>query len=897
MYNFRTMRRLAAWPGLFLFGLLFLGTMVFSAAQEPPRKETDPPRKTYRAARAGETAPVVDGRIDEASWDNGAWEGGFVQNTPYEGREPSEPTSFKILYDSKYIYIAVRAFDSKPESIEKRLSRRDNGGGDAVSVGIDSLYDRLTAFVFTVNAAGVKSDQLLVNNGQSNGNEEDMSWDPIWDTAVSSDDKGWSAEMRIPLSQLRFGVKDEQVWGLQVRRSLFRASESSDWQPIPRNAPGLVHMFGDLRGLDGLAAPHQIEIMPYAVGSLLSSRAVPGNPFATGRDHKLMGGVDGKVGVTSDLTMNFTINPDFGQVEADPSVVNLTAYETFFQEKRPFFVEGRNIFDYQIMGGDGDFADDNLFYSRRIGRYPQLSPAVDGYLDMPAATTILGAFKLTGKTKSGFTIGVLESVTARENAATFAAGTEGKAVVEPLSNYFVLRAQKDWNAGATVLGAMLTAVNRERDGGAYDALHRAAYSGGIDFVHSWGNRNYYLTFKAVASHVRGTAEAILNTQLSPVRYFQRPDAGYLSVEPGRMSLSGTGGTFEIGKQGGGRWLYVAGVTWRSPELELNDTGYLRQTDIIMSYLWAGYRITEPFGPFRQFNVNFNGWTGYNFGGENIFKGGNVNFNLDLKNYWYVGFGYNPQGSNLSASALRGGPSLYWPSGDSAWIYIQTDSRKKIRFSISGNGARRGSGDMTSWNVTPAMTVIPGPSFQVSLAPSYSRSHSILQYVGTRTFGNESRYIFGTIDQETLSLTLRLTYCLTPDLTIQYYGMPFVSAGAYRDFKRILASRSKNAAERYGLFGDDAVYDPETAAFQVDENRDGIVDYSFGKPDFNFRQFRSNLVLRWEYIPGSALYVVWSQGRTAFLPDGSFSYGRDLDGLFDTHPENVFLIKFSYCFQL
>ncbi|MBN1940496.1 MAG: carbohydrate binding family 9 domain-containing protein [Candidatus Aminicenantes bacterium] len=876
---------------------LFLFSTELALPQDQAGNSVEPVRKAYRTVRAGDPAPVIDGRIDEACWDRASWESGFIQRDPYEGREPSEQTSFKILYDDKSIYIGIRAHDSRPDSIEKRLSRRDNAGGDTVTIGFDSLYDRLTAFVFSVNAAGVKSDQLLVNNGQSNGDEEDMSWDPIWDTAVSSDSQGWTAEMCIPFSQLRYGVKDDQVWGLQVRRFLFRANETSDWQLIPRNAPGFVHLFGDLRGLEDLASPRQVEIMPYAVGSLLSARSVPGNPFATGHDQTLMGGLDGKIGLTSDLTMNFTVNPDFGQVEADPSVVNLTAYETFYQEKRPFFVEGRNIFDYQVMGGDGDFADDNLFYSRRIGRYPQLSPAVDGYMEMPAATTILGAFKLTGKTKSGFSIGVLNSVTARERAATFSAGAEGNAVVEPLTNYFALRAQKDWNGGATVLGAMVTAVNRERDGGAYDALHRAAYSGGIDFSHSWGNRNYYLSFKAVTSHVQGTSESILGTQISPVHYFQRPDAGYLSVDPGRMSLSGTGGSFEIGKQGGGRWMYVAGVTWRSPELELNDMGYLRQTDVLMSYLWAGYRITEPFGPFRSFNVNVNGWTGYNFGGENIFKGGNVNFNLNLKNYWFVGFGYNPQGSVLSSSALRGGPSLFWPSGDSAWLFVQTDSRKKVRFSLSGNAVHRGGRDMTSWGLTPSLTVIPGPAFNVSLSPSYSKTHTILQYVGTRAFGNETRYIFGTIDQETLALTLRLTYCLSPDLTIQYYGMPFVSAGAYRDFKRILNSRAKNDNDRYRLYGSEAVFNPTSSSYQVDENRDGVVDYSFGAPDFNFRQFRSNLVLRWEYIPGSALYVVWSQGRTGFLPTGAFDFGRDLQGLFDTHPENVFLVKFSYCFQL
>ncbi len=851
-----------------------------------------------RAIRIGESVPVIDGRLVESAWDNGSWESGFVQRDPYEGREPSEQTSFKILYDDKNVYVGVRAHDSRPDLIEKRLGRRDQAGGDVVLVALDSLHDHLTAYVFSVNAAGVKTDQIVANNGlSSGGEEEDMSWDPIWDAAVSSDDQGWSAEMRIPLSQLRFGAKDEQEWGLQVLRSLFRTNETSEWQLIPRNAPGWVHLFGELEGLAGLAAPHQVEIMPYAVGSLMSSRPVPGNPFATGRDRRLRSGLDGKVGVTSDLTLNLTINPDFGQVEADPSVVNLTAFETFFQEKRPFFVEGRNLFDFRLTSGDGDFSFDNLFYSRRVGRSPQFTPGGPGFVDMPAAATILGAFKLTGKTKSGFSLGLMESVTSRESASVFHDEVYTDVAVEPLTNYFAARVQKDWNSGATVLGGMITAVNREAAGGSFGTLHRAAYSGGIDFSHSWGNRNYYLSFKAVTSHVRGTAEAILATQLSPIRYFQRPDAGYVGVDLRRTSLTGTGGHFEIGKQGGGRWTYAAGVTWRSPELELNDAGYLRQTDMIMAFIWAGYRITEPFGPFRQVNVNFNGWGGFNFGGETIFKGGNVNLNLTLKNEWSVGFGYNPQGSSLSSAALRGGPSLYWPGGNHFWGYVGTDSRRKVQLSFFGNAGRRGPGDMVSWSLSPQLTVIPGSAFQVSLAPSYSRHHNVLQYAGTRTAGEEPRYLFGTIDQETLSLTLRMTYCLTPDLTIQYYGMPFVSAGAYRDFKKIMNSRSPIAGERFLRLGEAAVYDPSARQYRVDENGDGTADYTFGNPDFNVREFRSNLVLRWEYTPGSALYVVWSQGRTGFLPEGSFDYGRDLGGLFDTHPDNVFLIKFSYCFQL
>lgn len=880
---------------LLLLAFSLAGSGLTVQAKNAP---ADPPKKSYLAARVEAAPPAIDGRLDEEAWAKAAWESGFIQSRPYEGREPTEKTAFKILYDEKSVYLAVRAHDSAAASIERRLARRDEANGDTVTVAFDSLFDHLTAFVFTVNAAGVKADQLLVNDGVSSNDEDDMSWDPIWDAAASVDAEGWSAEIRVPLSQIRFGDKPEQVWGLQVQRTLFRNNESSDWQPIPRDASGLVHMFGELRGLAGLIPPHQIEIMPYSVGRLQSYRPVPGNPYADGREQSLVGGVDGKVGVTSDLTLNFTVNPDFGQVEADPSVVNLTAFETFYEEKRPFFVEGRAIINFQLTGGDGDFSQDNLFYSRRVGRNPQYYPSAGGFVDMPEATTILGAFKLTGKTKSGLSIGVLDSLTALENAGLSAGGLAAEIPVEPLTNYFALRAQKDFNRGATIIGGMMTAVNRSLKSDNLSFLHDAAYAGGIDFYHSWKAKNYYFSFKAIVSRVEGSPEAILRTQLSPVHYFQRPDAGHVEVDPARTALSGTGGSLEFGKTGGGHWMYVAGATWRSPGLELNDMGYLRYGDAGMQFVWVGYRIWEPFGPFRSVNINFNQWTGWNFAGERIFAGGNVNLNAQFKNYWNAGGGYNIQGQSLSQSALRGGPSLRSAAGRSVWFNVMSDMRKKVRLTLFGNGYWRVNGDGENWSWSPGLMVVPNAALQLSLMPTYSTNRNVLQYVGTRDFGGEKRYVFGKIDQTTLGLTVRLNFSLTPDLSIQLYGMPFVSAGRYAAFKRITDSRAKDLDARYRVFGaSELAYDAAARTYRVDENADGTADYSFGNPDFNAREFRSNLVLRWEYLPGSTLFVVWSQGRSGYFGDGSFDFGRDLDGLFGIHPHDVFLVKFSYCFQL
>jgi len=882
--------------------ILILTTGLFGAkAKTQTRPQTAPATlalKTCMAYRINPRPPVIDGKLDDEAWVKHDWQGGFVQSDPYEGREPSEKTSFKILYDDKALYVAIRAEDSQPGKIERRMSRRDQMGGDTVSVAIDSMFDHLTAYVFTVNAAGVKSDQILVNDGNNSGNgDPDMSWDPIWDTATTLNGQGWTAEMRIPFSQIRFGNKEEQVWGFDVRRILFRNNETSYWQLIPRNASGFVHLFGELRGLAGLTAPHQVELMPYSVAGLHFYRAVSGDPFSKGSDTKFLGGLDGKVGVTSDLTLNFTINPDFGQVEADPSVVNLTAFETYFEEKRPFFVEGRNIFNFHLMGGDGDFAQDSLFYSRRIGRYPQYAPSVDGFLDVPQAPTILGAFKLTGKTKSGLSLGILDSVTARETADFYSGGITSDLPVEPLTNYLALRAQQDFNGGATIVGGMLTAVNRSLGDSDLRFLHGQAYAGGIDIFHSWSNKNYYVSFKAIVSRVQGTPEAILETQESPVHYFQRPDADYLGVDPNRTSLSGTGGTLEFGKQGGGHWLFVAGATWRSPGLELNDIGYLMSADTAMQYIWVGYQIWEPFGPFRSLNVNLNEWTGWNFGGENIFKGGNINLWGQLKNYWSAGFGFNVNGEGLSASALRGGPSLRQAPARSLWFQVQTDVRQKVRLSFMGQGTYRINGDYNNWSWQQGLTIVPSAALQLSLMPLYMTNRSVLQYVATTAFDGADRYLFGSIRQKTLGLTIRLNYSLTPDLSIQLYAMPFISAGKYTDFKRITDSRAKDYAQRYALLGSAISYDAAAGQYNVDENGDGAADYSFSDPAFNFRQFRANLVVRWEYVPGSTLFVVWSQGRTGTLMDGAFDLGRDVNGLFGLHPDNAFLVKFSYCFQL
>ncbi len=853
-------------------------------------------RKIYTTKHVNPKPPEIDGVMDEPVWESVAWATGFTQRQPNEGEPATQKTAFKILYDDKNLYVGVHAYDTHPDSIVKRMSRRDGFEGDWIEINIDSYLDHRTAYSFNVNVSGVKGDEAVSNDGDN----WDANWDPVWYVDTSVDDQGWVAEMQIPFSQLRFSHKDEHVWGFQISRKLYREDEISVWQFIPRDSRGWVNRFGEIHGLSHISMPRRIELLPFTMGQTEKFKGEAGNPFATGHDSKLDFGLDGKIGVTSHLNLDFTFNPDFGQVEADPSVVNLTAYETRFDEKRPFFIEGSNILDYKFMIGNGDFGYDNLFYSRRIGAYPHHEPDTgdDEYLDMPESASILGALKLTGKTQNGYSIGVLEAVTSKENAEIDNLGKRRKEAVEPMTNYFIGRMLKDYNEGASHIGMMVTNTYRDLHDASLNFLNKNATTGGIDWTHQWKNRTYTFVFNNVFSHVQGSREAILETQEASPRYYQRPDADHLKLDPKRTSLTGFGGTSYFAKFGGEHFQYIAGATWRSPGLELNDMGYLRQADVIMEFIWWQYRIQKPFSIFRYFYLGFNQWKGWNFGGEDTFSGGNIYMDLQFKNQWYAGGTVSVNGRDLNVSALRGGPSLYLPSRWGFYSYLQTDNRKALR--LSGDNYHSISNDKISFqhNYSIDLTWRPINALSISAGPFYNINKDNLQYIDTFEKDEENRYVFGRIDQKTVGMTLRFTYCITPNLTIQYYGQPFVSAGKYTHLKRITDPRASEYKDRFHEFvGNEISYDPDWEGYDIDEDIDGATDYSFDKPDFNFRQFRSNLVVRWEYTPGSTLYFVWSQNRTGDDNIGDFSFRNDMNQLFEVYPHDVFLIKINRWFSL
>lgn len=849
------------------------------------------PKKEYFAGECTKNEISVDGRLDEAAWQKATWQDDFIQYEPSEGKKPSQKTEFAILLDENYIYVGFKCYDTSPDSIVQRLTRRDEQDGDFVAVQFDSYFDKRTAFSFMANAAGIKYDFMISNDGET----EDNTWDPIWMVKTSKDNQGWNSEMKIPLTQLRFEGGLEQTWGLQVGRMLFRKQEVSLWQASSKKTSGWVSQYGELKGLKNLKSRKVTDIMPYVVARTDRFEKEADNPFKqSGKKNQIDGGIDGKIGLTNNLTLDFTINPDFGQVEADPSQVNLTSFETFFQEKRPFFIEGKNILSFPLMFGDGDLAAENLFYSRRIGRRPHNSPDLNDneYIKAPEFTSILGAAKVTGKTKTGWSLGLLESMTSEE-FAKISNGHQRSEIIEPFTNYTIGRVQKDFDKGNTLIGGIFTSVNRNLTGTELDNLHKSAYTGGIDFVHKWHNKDWEIDFSTYFSRVEGSKEAIINTQRSWIHGFQRPDASYLKLDSTRTSLVGQGGKFVFSKNGG-KLKFMAATAWKSPGLELNDIGYMRQADNILEVFWLGYRIYEPFSIFRNLNLNFNQWTEWNFGGELTGPGGNINVHTQLKNYWNFHLGVNVNGEGLSSTELRGGPALKVSGTKNVWFAFGSNDQKRLtgeaQFMVL-RGNETDSKKMFDFGVS--LGYRPSKNLKITLSPSFNKNNDEMQYVDQQDYSNKTDYIFARINQRTISASLRINYIITPDLSIQYWGQPFIASGKYSEFKRITNSRAVNYDDRFRLIGSNELsYIPNDEIYRVNDPS-GNELYTFDQPDFNVKEFLSNMVVRWEYRPGSTIYLVWSQTRSQSVSDGAFDFHNDMKALFDNKPYNIFLLKMSF----
>ncbi len=864
-----------------VFFLFFIFVVILVKAQSDSIS-----KRTYTTSRL-KSEIVIDGKLEDAAWDQVDWGGDFVGQRPDYNTEPSQETQFKVLYDAKFVYVAIRAFDLEPGKIVKRMSRRDGFEGDRVAIMFDSYFDKRTAFSFSASVSGVKGEEYISNNGD----DWDATWDPIWYLRTTIDEKGWIAEFKIPLSQLRFANREVHTWGLQVARFVFRKDEWSTWQPADPNAQGWVHLFGEMKGIQGIKPQKQLEIQPYVLASYQKFPKEEENPFRdTGKKFDANLGLDAKIGITSDITLDLTINPDFGQVDADPSQVNLSAFQLFFRERRPFFLEGANLLSFRTSGGSN-----NLFYSRRIGGSPNGQPENVEYIDRPNNTSILGAAKITGKNAKGFSWGLLESLANRETAdVVYEDGTRGNEIVEPYTNYLVARAQQDIDGGKTVVGAIATNVrrfnNRENE---LELLHDDATSAGVDIDHNFRDRKYGFQFRAMFSRVRGTAGAIYKTQTASQRFFQRSNNSYKSVDSTRTSLLGSAATLSLGKRSG-NWRWSIGSNYRSPELALNDAGFLRQTDDMNNWLWTQYRVNKVTKTFRTQRYNIYAEYNNDFGGVITNRGINLNLNLEFKNYWEFGQGVWIGGDRVSNADLRGGPSIKYPGNINYWYWIGSNSRKKVRVSFD-NWFNWGNNDFReSTGMSLGIDIRATDALQISISPGLNISRDNLQYIQTDEFNGEDEYLLGKVNQRSYSLSARMNYNITPNLTIEFWGQPFLASIQYSDFKKVHLPNSENFKNRYQEL-------PYTYELSDDEYH--LQDYDpegtfiLSNPSFANVILQSNMVLRWEYIPGSTLFLVWSTSGFADTNPMRGSFRELASNLSSVEGTNTFLVKYTYRFVL
>ena len=862
------------------------------AAQEPPHGQP-----AVHASRVG-VAIAVDGRLDEEAWRAARPATGFLQRDPDEGQPATEATDLRVLYDEAALYVGARLRDAEPARIGRQLSRRDVvAEADSFSVFLDPHLDHLTGVAFQVSAAGVQRDSALYDD-----NFADDTWDAVWESAVALDDEGWTVEMRLPLSQLRFPEKPAHTWGINARRVVHRKNEESWLALVPKNESGLVSRMAHLEGLQGIAPGRHLELLPYAsVRQEYVAPARSGDPFNDGS--RTLGGLglDLKYGLATNMALVAAINPDFGQVEVDPAVVNLSAYETFFEEKRPFFTEGSQVFTHFARSGASEYRsffypEPQIFYSRRVGRAPQ-GRGMGAFVDTPASTTILAAAKLTGRTRNGWTLGAVEAVTGREFARLAEGRLRDRVEVEPLTNYFVGRARREIGSRGA-LGFLGTAVNRGLRSPALEgALVSQAYVGGFDgHVFLDGKRDWVLFGGLAGSHLSGSRLSIDRLQRAAARYYQRPDAPHVAVDPFATSLAGWSGSAFLNKNSGNVTVN-AGAWGISPGFENNDAGFATQTDRGGAHGLVQFRKLTPSGWTRSRQVWVAKWWTFNYGGESQGDGVQSEAGVQLRNYWRVNLSLGRSWNTLDDKLTRGGPTTIRPGIRSFNTSVVTDSRRTFWMSAYGTWVER---DFDNWNrqFGASLNLKPWAALTLSALPVYSRVHAVAQYLATvpdptaaATFG--ARYVFGTLDQKELSIPLRLNLVLSPRLSVQLYTQALLSAGDYPAIRELARPRTYD----FPAYGTDVgliTRDAGGPGYEIDpDGRGPAAAFRIADPNFNVKSLRANLVARWEFRPGSTLYVVWTQRRLDQAHPGDFSFGRDTSDLFRAPSDDVLMVKVAW----
>lgn len=825
-------------------------TPTLSAAPDSSARAT-----AVRAIRA----PVIDGREDDEVWSHAPATSDFREFQPKEGGPPRFRTEFKAAFDERHLYVFVRAFDARPDSIMRALSRRDvRGPSDQLKLMIDSYFDRRNGFEFAVNPDGVKRDYAMYND-----RDEDDSWDAVWDVGTRIDSAGWTAEFRIPFSQLRYANAPRHTFGFAIWRDIERYKERTSWPTYLSTRNGLTSQLGRLEGIEGISAPRRLEVTPYTVAKNVSRRL---DASSYDRVQHGTGGADVKYGITPNLTLDATVNPDFGQVEADPAVLNLSAFETFFREKRPFFVEGTGLYAFSVNCNIVNCSGEGLFYSRRIGRQPQLLGSYGG-VGSPTATPILGAGKLTGRFPGGLSIGVLEAVTQQVE------GTQGR-TIEPQTAYSVVRLQQEFRGGGTTIGAIATGVNRSLDQWTEQRLRRSAYVGAADFRHKLPGGSYEVNGSVMRSQVAGDPAVIDATQRDPVHNYQRPDAS-LPYDPTRTSLSGHAEEIQFAKFGGGITRFQTSYQRRSPGFEVNDLGFMRRADEQQWATWFALQFRKPTKLYRSLHMNFNEWSFWTSDGLSTENGVNTNWHMNAKNnwWWHVGATMSGLGETYCDRCSRGGPAVRRSRQLYPWFGFNWDDRARIAPYFFANYGRWDDGRSHYAAYEPGVDFRPTSAIQMSIGYELSDRTDNSQWLGNFSDAAGTHHSFARLVQQTRSFSARASYTMTPTLTFQLYAQPFMTKGTYADVREL--SATPRAAEY------DQRYQPYTPPPSAD-------------PGFNFKQLRSNTVLRWEYRPGSTVFVVWTHGRESFIPvAGDRSWRQEYDQLFELHPDNTFLIKIAY----
>ncbi|MGE5177021.1 MAG: DUF5916 domain-containing protein [Hyphomicrobiales bacterium] len=814
---------------------------------------------TIRAHELGRQEIKVDGRLDDPAWQDAPAARGFRQWNPDRDAPAAEQTVFKVAYDDAAIYFGIACLEDDPSHITATLSRRDHfTNSDIVAVYIDPYHDHTTGYAFKVNPLGVQLDSYIYNDG---ANDDD--WDAVWEAETSRDDKGWYAEIRIPFSAIRYRGAEDMTWGLDVWRYMQGRGQDTAWHTWPREQNGFVSQFGELTGIRGVHAPRKVELLPYVV-QRETDHAMTGTPSNPDRlDGFQDFGADLKYGLTSDLTLNATVQPDFGQVEADPAVLNLSPYETFYDEKRPFFIEGSRFF--QAL-------DFNLFYSRRIGTGSELS-------------RIRYAAKVTGKTVGGVSVAALAAstdLTQKGQAHNFFKSGDR------LTRYLVGKFGKEFSQGRNRFAVMQTAVLNTADRSTWgDRASRNAYTSEFEFDLNSPKRSWNFNASTIASVI---------------------DPDTLTADPtitGKRKY-GTGGNFNLNRRGG-KWRGSIGGRWETGKLDINDLGYLQAPDEMLATLWVQRQLI-PDGKSKvlnqgNLNVNFSrswmyaGRTGYDITtgqpawhyepGHPQYLNSNVNGWFQFRNYREAQFGVVVNGTGHHRWETRGGPIIDEPFTYGGWVGASSDTRKDLTASLETDyyrdTAQNVSFDATlngTWKQSTAVT------HQVSLAfhdrwddTQYLETVDLTQRPGGIGIGGLS-YVFGDIHQKTVDVTLRSSLLFSRNQSLEIYAQPFLTVG---DYSRV---RELARPDSYDLV---PYLEP---------------GYDVRNNDFSYSSVNLNMVYRWEYRPGSTFYLVWTQSRSRYDDRGQFAanpsaFRNDLrpGPLFRNEPENTILAKITYWIPL